>query len=149
MWYKIFPFFHRCVRHADHFSSHPSKKSLINVPTYNGSDQKSIFHHDRLIGLQKSIFCQRFSILYDRSFHFCTIDFSFFFYLTMKEDRIHGIFSLSIVNKRLIIDQRVNRSFLPIFRSIQFFLMVDFRFKSIIKIGMIGTTTDLLIVFNN
>ncbi len=31
--------------------------------------------------------------------------------------------------------------FLMIFRSIQFFLMVDFRFKLIIKIGMIGTTT--------
>ncbi len=33
--------------------------------------------------------------------------------------------------------------FFPIFRSIRFFLMVDFRFKSIIKIRMIGTTTEL------
>ncbi len=59
----------------------------------SGSEQKLIFDHDRLIGLQKSIFRSdhRFSILYDRSFHFPTIDFS--------------IFSLPIANKRSIIDQ--------------------------------------------
>ncbi len=48
----------------------------------SGSNQKSIFDHDRLIGLQKLIFWSnhRFLILYDRSFHFLKIDFSIFLY---------------------------------------------------------------------
>ncbi len=38
---------------------------------YSGSNEKSIFDHDRLIGLQKLIFRSnhRFLILYDQSFH--------------------------------------------------------------------------------
>ncbi len=47
----------------------------------SNSDQKSISDHDRLIGIQKSIFQsdRRFSIIYDQSFHFPRIDFSIFF----------------------------------------------------------------------
>ncbi len=52
------------------------------------TDQKSIFDHDRLIGLQKSIFQSdhRFLIFYDRSFHFLMINFLIFF-STMKKHR--------------------------------------------------------------
>ncbi len=49
----------------------------------SSSNQKSIFDHDRLIGLQKLIFRSdhRYSIIYDRFFHFSMIDFLTFFWL--------------------------------------------------------------------
>ncbi len=60
-----------------------------NVLEWNssGSDQKSLFDHDRLIGLQKLIFrCDlRFLMLHDRSFHLPTIDFSFFFFVNNEK----------------------------------------------------------------
>ncbi len=50
------------------------------------SDQKSIFDHDQLIGLQKSTFRSdhRFSIVYNWSFYFPMIDFLIFFWLTRR-----------------------------------------------------------------
>ncbi len=54
------------------------------------SDQKSIFDHNRLINLQKSIFQSnhRLLIIYDRSFYFRMINFSIFlaaFHLTCMD----------------------------------------------------------------
>ncbi len=65
----------------------------LHWPSSSGSDQKSIFDHDRLISPQKLIFWSnhRFSILYDQSFHFPMINFSIFFFLTMIKDQFHGI----------------------------------------------------------
>ncbi len=60
---------------------HNFTRASKNYNIASGSDQKSIFNHDRLIRLQKLIFRSdhRFSILYDRSFYFPMIDFSICF----------------------------------------------------------------------
>ncbi len=53
-----------------------------NMYENSDSDQKSIFNHDQLIGRQKLIFLSdhKFSIIYDQSFYFLTVDFSTFFF---------------------------------------------------------------------
>ncbi len=92
------------------------------------SDQKLIFDHDQLINW--SVFKNQF---FDPIINFRSYMINLFSFLWW-------IFSLSIVNKRSTIDQRVNQSLFADFSINSIFLMVDFRFKLIIKIGMIRTT---------
>ncbi len=67
------------IQQCSSMSIHYFLFSIILYTCNSDSNQESIFDHDRLIGLQKSIFrCDhRFSIIYDRSFYFPMIDFFF------------------------------------------------------------------------
>ncbi len=63
-------------------------------------------------------------------------------YLSICVRAYGALNTMKLINKRSIIDQQVHRSFSANFSINLIFLIVDFRFKSIIKDRMIRTTTN-------